>query len=180
VRVLRWAGPALLLMVAAILITEGTGAAGLREATRWTARTSLLLFSLAFASWGLASTSWPARNRAGLLAALALSHGLHLLAIGALALATGGENVAHSPLSRLLGGMAAYAVIFLGAWRPAAAAVKWGAFWVWLVFLIAYLPRAVESPAGFGPAVAILGLALAVRVAGALLPARPGMEPDLP
>ena len=179
-RVLRWAGPALLVMVAVILITEGTGATGLREATRWTARTSVLLFSLAFASWGLPAASWPARNRAGLLAALALSHGLHLLAIGALALATDGENVVHSPLSRLLGGMLAYAVIFLGAWRPGSAAVKWGAFWVWVVFLIAYLPRAVESPAAFGPAVALLALALAVRVGGALLPSRARMEPDLP
>src|SRR5262245_3011715 len=137
--VMRWATPALLMMVAVILLTQGWGEPGVRELVRWTARTSLAFFCLAFVSWGLAPTAWPARHRPGLLSALALSHGVHLLAIAALALHTGGANVAERA-SRLAGGALAYAVIFLGAWRPASAWVKWGSLWVWVVFLVSYLP----------------------------------------
>jgi hypothetical protein len=169
--VLRWAPPALLLMVAAILLTQGWGEPGVREVVRWTARTSLVLFCLAFVSWGLAPSSWPVRHRSGLLSALALSHGLHLMAIAALALHTGGANLAERA-SRLAGGGLAYAVIFLGAWRPASAWVKWGSFWVWTVFLVSYLPRAVEAPMPFGLAVAVLAAAMAVRLWGLLRASR--------
>jgi hypothetical protein len=178
--VLRWAGPVLLAMVGVVLLTEGVGEPGLRDAVRWTARTSLLLFCLGFASWGLPRTAWPARHRPGLLAALALSHGLHLLGIAALALATAGANLAGSPPARLLGGMLAYALIFLGAWRPESAAVRWGSLWIFTVFLISYLPRAMAAPAIFGPAVGLLGVALAVRLAGTLRQSRAETGLDLP
>jgi hypothetical protein len=165
--VLRWAAPALVLMVAAILLTQGWGEPGVREVVRWTARTSLVFFCLAFASWGLAPWAWPARRRDGLLAALAVSHGLHLLAIAALAVHTDGANVAERA-SRLLGGALAYAVIFLAAWRPAGAWARWGLFWVWVVFLASYLPRAIASPLLYGPAVLALVLAMAIRLWGLL------------
>jgi methionine sulfoxide reductase heme-binding subunit len=166
--VLRWAAPALLLMVALLLITQGFGEPGAGAVVRWTARTSLVFFCAGFASWGLASTSWPVRHRPGLLAALALSHGLHLLAIGALAWHTGGANLAErGALPRLLGGMLAYAAIFLAAWRPGGGWARWGSFWVWTVFLVSYLPRAMDAPAPFGLAVALLAAAMAVRLWGA-------------
>jgi hypothetical protein len=174
--VLRWAAPALVLMAAVILLTLGWGEPGVREVVRWTARTSLVLFCLAFLSWGLSPSSWPVRHRSGLLSALALSHGLHLMAIGALALHTGGANLAERA-SRLAGGGLAYAVIFLAAWRPESPWVKWGSFWVWIVFLVSYLPRAVESPIAFGPAVVVLVVAMAVRLWGTVRASRaPRME----
>jgi methionine sulfoxide reductase heme-binding subunit len=171
--VLRWAAPALLLMVALLLITHGFGEPGVREVVRWTARTSLLFFCVAFASWGLRPSTWAARHRPGLLTGLALSHGLHLLAIAALAWHTGGANVAER-LSRLLGGMLAYAAIALGAWRPAGPWARWGSFWVWIVFLASYVPRAMGSPNPFALGVALLVAALAVRLWGELRNSRPG------
>jgi hypothetical protein len=152
------------------------GAATL-EAVRWTARASLVIFSLAFASWGLSPTAWPARRRSGLLRTLALSHGVHLAAVAALARQTRGASVADNTLVTTLGGMLAYAVIFWGAWRPASAFVRWGAFWVWTVFLISYLPRAIEAPAAFGPAVALLAAALLVRLRHAVRGSRSTDQP---
>jgi hypothetical protein len=162
---LRWAAPALLLMVALVLITHGFGEPGVREVVRWTGRTSLLFFCLAFASWGLGSSTWPTRNRPGLLAALAVSHFLHLLAIFALAWHTHGVNLAERA-SRLAGGVLAYAAIFLAAWRPAGAWSRWGSFWVWIVFLASYAPRAISDPRRFAPPVALLVAVLLVRLWG--------------
>ena len=96
-----------------------------------------------------------------------MSHGLHLLAIAALAVHTDGANVAERA-SRLLGGALAYAVIFLAAWRPAGAWARWGSFWVWVVFLVSYLPRAIASPLPYAPAMLALALAMAVRLRGLL------------
>jgi hypothetical protein len=177
--VLRWAAPALLLMVTLVLITRGFGEPGVHEVVRWTARTSLIFFCLSFASWGLSATAWPSRNRPGLLASLALSHGLHLVAIAALAWQTHGASVAErAALPRLAGGVLAYVAIFLAAWRPAGAWARWGSFWVWISFLAAYLPRAIASPARFGPAVAVLAAAMAIRGWGALgRSRRPELEP---
>jgi len=172
--VLRWAAPALLLMVALVLITRGFGEPGVREVVRWTARTSLIFFCLSFAAWGLSASAWPSRHRPGLLASLALSHGLHLLAIAALTWHTSGANVAErGALLRLAGGMLAYAVIFVSAWRPGGGWARWGSFWVWTVFLVSYLPRAIASPVPFGLAVVLLAVAMVIRVWGALSRSRP-------
>lgn len=175
--VLRWSAPALLALAALILATAGVGEAGAGEVVRWTARTSLLFFAPAFAAWGLAPSSWPARNRDGLLASLAVSHALHLVGILALAAYTGGANLyARGSVHVLVGGGLAYAVIALGWLCPRSPAVTWGLFWVWGVFAVSYAPRVLHSPLAFGPALALLAVALGLRLRG-LVAARGALTP---
>jgi hypothetical protein len=168
-------------LIVGVLVLHGANAEGATSLVRATARLSLVLFAAAFASWGLAPSSWPARRRDGLLAALAVSHGTHALAVAALAVLTGAANLMEraAPIT-LAGGALAYAVIGMGALRPRSRFVVLGLFWVWIVFMVAYVPRALASPARFAPAVVLLlaGLALRTREwrrerAGAVEPTPP-------
>jgi hypothetical protein len=60
-------------------------------------------------------------------------------------------------------------VIFAGAIRPLHPAVGWGLVWVAIAFLAAYGPRAAREPWVYGPAVALLGACLLLRIAGAFV-----------
>ncbi|MGY8661675.1 hypothetical protein Q3C01_04815 [Bradyrhizobium sp. UFLA05-109] len=90
---------------------------GVRMAIRFTARSSLLLFCLAFGAaalarlWPNAWTRWQRRNRRYLGLGFAVSHGLHAVAIIAFAkMDPAGFAVATSAASYLFGGIG-YAVI---------------------------------------------------------------------
>jgi sulfoxide reductase heme-binding subunit YedZ len=73
------------------LVGHGWDVEGIRLVIRATARTSLVLFSLAFTASALAQlapsavTRWQRRNRRYLGVSFAVSHGIHLLALIALA-----------------------------------------------------------------------------------------------
>src|SRR5579862_5617320 len=81
----------LLAMSAAFLIGYGGDAEGLRLVIRSTARTSLVLFALAFTASAMAqlvpgeATRWQRRNRRYLGVSFAVSHVVHLVALIALA-----------------------------------------------------------------------------------------------
>ncbi|HEY7924076.1 MAG TPA: hypothetical protein VII62_12900 [Vicinamibacteria bacterium] len=110
--------------VALLLAMYGTGEAGVREVVRWTARSSVLLFCAAFATEGRAVrlAGWPGRSQ--LLRGLALSHGVHAVAVAALAVQLKGRNLLErsSPVA-VLGGTLAYGTRALRLPMPFAFAV---------------------------------------------------------
>jgi hypothetical protein len=155
----------LVLMSVAILAFLGPGEDGARSLIRWTARTSLVFFALAFVAPALPRFPWLRVQRGSLLVCLAVSHGLHLIGIGLLASATGGANLAErGGALRLGGGVVAYLVIGAAALWPDHPWVERGLWWVLIVFAAGYVPRAIESPVVYGGAVAILASIVAVRV----------------
>jgi DMSO/TMAO reductase YedYZ heme-binding membrane subunit len=110
---------------------RGFEADGLRLAIRFTARTSLLLFGLAFAASALAdlrpspATRWLRHNRRFLGLAFAASHAVHGLAIIALArTAPYVFAAATSPASFVFGGLG-YAAIVAMTVTSFAAPARW-------------------------------------------------------
>lgn len=163
-RTLAWTSAVLVVMCAGIALAGGLHESGTRIVVRATARTSALILCLVFASWmfdGLA------RRRVALVRSLAVSHGLHLVAIAWLSVLTGGANLKEraDPVTAI-GGALAYAVIFAGAIRPRHPFVEWGLLWVAVSFLSAYGGRALTAPWIYGPVVLALLVAVAMRLAG--------------
>jgi hypothetical protein len=169
--VLKWFGGLLLAGLLTLLLVYGTGETGVRQVVRWTARCSVCLLCLALAADGIKGTFFGWRHWAEVLRSLALSHGVHLVAVMMLALYTGGRNLIErgSPVL-LLGGAIAYAFIFWGAFRPEFRVVSFGLIWIWAVFLVSYGTRAMRMPWPFAFPVALLVIAMLVRLASLLKP----------
>ena len=90
---------------------------GVRMVVRFTARSSLVLFCLAFSAaalaqlWSNAWTRWQLRNRRQLGLAFAGSHGLHALALGAFAHLDPAAFAAETSFASYLFGAVGYAFI---------------------------------------------------------------------
>ncbi len=153
--------------VAALVAVHGAGEPGVREIIRWTARTSLLLLCAALAAEGLAIRLPAQVSRSELLRGLALSHGVHGLAVAVLAVQLDGQNLLErgSPVA-VLGGVLAYVFIFFGALRPHARLTSAGLVWIWGVFMVSYGTRALRVPVPYGFAVGLLALAMVLRTVG--------------
>jgi hypothetical protein len=189
----------LLAMSAAILAIAGTGEDGLRLLIRATARTSVILFGFAFAAsslrrlWPTPETGWLLRQRRYVGLSFAVSHFLHLAAIGALSLLLG-DGFEVTPVTKIFGG-GAYVMLTLmvatsfdrsAAWlgpRRWRLLHKTGMYWLWIVFANSYLARAVmavamgsESPLYLLPALWVLAM-LGVRIAAWLRARRPRSVP---
>jgi hypothetical protein len=67
-------------------------------------------------------------------------------------------------------------MILWGAFRPHSRVTSFGLFWIWGVFLVGYGTRAMRMPMPYGFAVALLAIAMLVRVAGALGLGRSGAD----
>jgi methionine sulfoxide reductase heme-binding subunit len=154
---------------------------GVRMVIRFTARTSLLLFCLAFSAAALARlypsawTRWLRRNRRALGVSFAASHGLHAIAIGAFAaLDPAGFATATTFASYLFGGIGYAFIIAMTATsfdRTAAAmgARAWrrlhlvGGYYLWLQFVVSFGKRIPDMPL-YGlfliPLLAVLALRL--------------------
>jgi methionine sulfoxide reductase heme-binding subunit len=171
---------AVLSLMAAGLLLASPDVAGIRSVIRWTARTSLVLFLLTFIAsaawrrWPGPWTRWQLRNRRYLGLSFAVSHGLHLIAILAFAhLAPAAFDQASNPSTRFVGEIG-YAFVFAmtatsfdttAAWLgPRAWKIlhRTGAWYLWLVFLLSYLSRAVHHPQYWVGVAAVLA-ALVVR-----------------
>jgi hypothetical protein len=140
-----------------------------REAVRWTARSSFALVCLILMGEGLAwHPSLPVR-RATALRGLGLSHTVHALFVAALAVLLGGANLVQrsSPVD-VLGGALSYAFIFWGALRPESKVVPWGLVWIWGNFVFSYGVRTLRTPWPWGLFIALLAAAMAVRTIGPL------------
>jgi sulfoxide reductase heme-binding subunit YedZ len=187
----------LLLLAMSVLILElaGTGEAGLRMLVRATARTSLALFGAAFAAsslrilWRTPATGWLLRQRRYLGLSFAVSHALHALAIGALALVLG-DAFEVSGATVIFGG-GAYGMIALMAATSSDRAVAWlgrrrwhrlhrvGVYWIWFIFANSYTARGIMATTSGRESLAYLPVALfvwailGVRVAAWLRARRP-------
>ncbi len=163
---------------AGILVSQGTGEAGLLCVLHATARTSLLLFlcvflaSTARACWPNRATEWLLDNRRYLGVSFATSHTVHLAAIVALTRVS-----AHRPDKAvlLLGGLGFLLILamtitsfdrtaaLLGArrWKSLHTA---GIYYIWSVFVLTYLGNAAKDPKAAASVALLLG-ALAFRLA---------------
>ena len=183
----------LLAMTAAIVLGHRLDVEGIRVAIRATARTSLVLFALAFSAsalltlWPNTWTRWQRRNRRQLGLAFAVSHGIHALAILAFARLDPVQFMAHTNAVTFITGGIAYGFIaamaltsfdrtaaWLGprAWR----ALHWvGGYYILISFLFANGKRIGMSPLYGVPVVLMLAIlllrVLALRRAAAVRPA---------
>jgi len=137
---------------------------GLRMVIRFTARTSLLFFCLAFSAaalarlWPNAWTRWQRRNRRYLGVTFAASHALHLAALAAFAAIDPAGFAAATNLASYVFGSIGYAVIaamtitsfdraaaLIGpsAWRVLHLA---GGYYLWIQFMVGFGKRVPDMP----------------------------------
>jgi sulfoxide reductase heme-binding subunit YedZ len=137
---------------------------GVRMVVRFTARTSLFLFCLAFGAaalarlWTNAWTRWLRRNRRTLGVTFAASHGLHAIAITAFAaMDPAGFAAATSLASYVFGGIGYAFVIAMTAtsfdWTAAAIGPRaWrilhlsGGYYLWFQFTASFGKRIPDMP----------------------------------
>jgi hypothetical protein len=157
--IVGWATLVVVAIQLAVLAVAGTGEEGVRMAIRASARTSAVLFGLAFTASSLyrlapgETTRWLLRNRRYLGVSFAVSHAIHLAAIVTLAVAF---DVELATLTLVVGG---FGYVLLAAMTATSfdRAVKWmgarrwsilhgfGARYLWLVFFLSYLPMPGET-----------------------------------
>jgi len=161
---------------------------GLRLVIRATARTSLVLFALAFSAGALVElapgrfTYWQRRNRRYVGVSFAVSHAIHLAALVALAQVDAAlfwalTNVANIVLAGaayvLLAAMTATSFDRTAAWLGHR---RWrllhlvGGWYIWLSFAVAVGKRLPQGPVYW----AMMGLVLAVAVVRLVAMARRG------
>jgi DMSO/TMAO reductase YedYZ heme-binding membrane subunit len=151
-------------LCAGIAGLRGFEVEGVRMVVRFTARSSLLLFCLAFSAAALARlwpniwTRWQRRNRRQLGLSFAASHALHAGAIIAYAVMDpAGFAAATSPASYVFGGIGYAIIIAMAAtsFDRSAAAIgprAWralhllGGYYLWAQFVIAFGKRIPAMP----------------------------------
>lgn len=159
---------------------------GVRMVIRFTARSSLLLFCLAFSAaalarlWPSAWTRWQRRNRRYLGLSFAASHAIHAVAIVAFARMDPASFVeATSPASYIFGAIGYAMIIAMSAtsFDRAAALVgprTWralhlvGGYYLWLQFMVSFGKRVPAMPvyaAFLIPLVAVMALRLIAMAA---------------
>jgi len=137
---------------------------GVRMVIRFTARSSLLLFCLAFSAaalarlWPNAWTRWQRRNRRYLGLSFAVSHAIHAIAIVAFAkMDPAGFAEATSPTSYIFGGISYAMIIAMSATsfdRTAAligprafrALHLMGGYYLWFQFMVSFGKRVPAMP----------------------------------
>jgi hypothetical protein len=158
----------------------GGGLEGWHGVVRTSAKTSLLFFLAAFvasslrALWRTPATAWLLANRRYIGVSFATSHAIHL--VGIIMVATLSPAFSRGVVTLLFGGLG-YVLLFAMAATSFDGAVAWlgrrrwqrlhrtGMYYLWFIFAISYLPRALLESAWYGiPSLALLG-ALALRVA---------------
>ncbi|MFN2425146.1 MAG: hypothetical protein ABR587_01720 [Candidatus Binatia bacterium] len=178
----RFVAIALVLEAAAALAMFGSGVEGLQALARYSGRAGLLWFALIFSIAPLhqfAPGPWTRlalRRRRHLGLAFGAHHLVHLAELLAY-LAVSGRGL--DP-SRAAGGIVGYVVLLAMMLTSSDAAVarlgqkNWkrlhraGLWYLWIVFLLTYLPRVREQmpDAGGGPVEFIAGLSVVVAMGG--------------
>lgn len=170
-----------LLLMAAVVLILGPDAHDFRPLIRATARSSLVLFLLAFTAsafarrWPGEFTHWQLANRRQIGLGFAVSHTIHAAAIAGFAWADPSAfQAATSPGNFVSGGLA-YLFIVLMAATSFDGAVRWlgarpwrllhlvGLYFLWASFLITFGKR-IPMSGGYVLPVAILLMALALRL----------------
>ncbi len=175
-----WSAVVVLLLVAAVFAVLGVGEPGLRSGIRVTARTSVALFLAAFAASACAAlhpsplSKWLLRNRRALGVSFAVSMGVHGALIVALWQTHRESFLASVAPTTLLGGGVGFVFIALmaatsfdrtsallgrQAWKVLHTV---GMYYLWVVFVFSYGPRA-HAPA-YALLFGLLLLALGLRL----------------
>lgn len=158
----------------------GGGVDGWHGVVRTSAKTSLVFFLAAFVASSLRAlsrtpaTAWLLANRRYIGVSFAISHAIHL--IGILMVVALSPDFSRSTTTLIFGGLG-YVWLFAMAATSFDAAVSWlgrrrwhllhqgGMYYLWFIFLISYLPRALMESAWYAiPTLALLG-ALGLRIA---------------
>lgn len=147
-----------------------------RAIIQWTARVSFVCFCLAFGANGLHQVAknslsfWVLMNRKHLGISFAISHYIHLLALGLL------QYIFHPVFSTadatalMAGGMAYLfmTLMFLTSFEKIASYLtkkQWkylhviGGAWIWSIFMSSYLKRALTEPLHWGYVLVLLAVA---------------------
>ena len=183
-RILTLVTSALAGLVAWALAAHGVSEDAVRSVVRVTARSSLVLFLLAFTASSLhaflrsGTSAWALRNRRHLGVSFAASHTVHLLALVALGLRFPDPFLVDLEAIAVIGGGLAYVFLyamtltsFAGPAR-ALGARRWktlhtaGAWYIWIIFAQSYIPRALANPS-YVPFAAALVAAAGLRIARA-------------
>jgi len=173
----------LLLAMSVSFLAGQADVEGLRLVIRATARTSLVLFAMAFAASALVElapngvTRWQRRNRRYLGVSFAVSHALHLVALIALARVDAGlfwtlTNPANVMLAGtaylLLAAMTATSFDRTAAWLGAR---KWrllhlvGGWYIWISFAVAIGKRLPQGPVYWAMMALVVGVGVVRLVA---------------
>lgn len=176
-KIVTWSTIAIGVTLASILFFHGFNEESMRIGIRTTARTSCLLFILAFVASALRRFSkhnlvqWLRKNRRYLGLSMAISHGFHALAIIGLAILT-----ADPYLSSNHGGNLGYFFIIamtITSFQPTANLLgNWGwkilhtvgMYYLWLAFIYTFASRLNESLMLYIPFVGLLAIALIIRL----------------
>jgi methionine sulfoxide reductase heme-binding subunit len=162
---------------ALILLDQGLKEDSFRLLIRFTARSSCILFLLAFiASVGQKLkpsqvSQWLLQNRRYLGLSMAISHGFHAVAITGVAVLTS-ENMVRDNFSANLGYVFILLMVITSFQRPAAILGRrsWkilhtvGMYYLWLSFTVAFAQRLGESWLFYTPWVIVLICALILRL----------------
>jgi len=160
-----------------ILSTNGINEASFRIAIRFTARSSCILFLLAFTASSLHrlapsyTSNWLLQNRRYLGLSMAISHGFHAVAIAGVAVLTSENMVRDNHLANL-GYIFIIVMTITSFKRPAALLGKrnWrilhtlGMYYLWLSFTFSFAKRLSESWLIYAPFVILLILAIVLRL----------------
>jgi methionine sulfoxide reductase heme-binding subunit len=178
-----WCAAGVAGMVAVLLGVAGTDEDGLRLVIRATARTSAVLFVLAFTAsaarrrWPSRATRWLLENRRYVGVSFGVSHMAHLLAILALAGWSLREFfVRAGPVAGILGGLGyvVLAALLATSFDTTAAWLgprRWqrlhraGVWYLWFIFAATFAPATARSPLLYGTFTALLAVAAALRLA---------------
>jgi len=170
-----------LLAMAALILVLMPGASGMRQLIRATARSSLLLFVLAFTAsaqarlWPGAWSQWLCSQRRQLGLAMAVSHAIHACAIAGFALLDPLAFQVHLVQSNPVPGTIGYAFIVAMAATSFDRSAAWlgprvwrwlhlgGMYFLWVSFMVVFGKRLPHSGAYAVP-VLILLAALGLRL----------------
>lgn len=168
-------------MAAVIVLGHRLDVEGVRMAIRATARTSFVLFALAFSAGALFTlwpgiwTRWQRRNRRQLGLAFAVSHGIHAVAILAFARLDPVQFMAHTNAATFITGGIAYGFIAAMALTSFDRTAAWlgprawrvlhlvGGYYLLISFMATNGKRIGMSPL-YGVPVAIMLVVLLLRV----------------
>ncbi len=169
---------ALLVMTAALLLVGPFDEDAVRRLVRATARTSVLLFCTAFGASSLAefrssnATTWLVRHRRQVGVSFAFSHMLHLIALILLGRFFPDPFIPELNVVTIVGGGTGYLFVIAMAATSNDAAVRafgarrWrmlhltGSWFLWVIFVQSYIPRAVLDPWYVPPAALLLAAAV--------------------
>jgi DMSO/TMAO reductase YedYZ heme-binding membrane subunit len=163
-----------LLLMAAFIVAMDPTVDGVRQLIRATARTSFVLFCLAFtasAAWARFPngwTQWQRRNRRYLGLSFATSHGIHAVAIIAFAKMDPSTFYSINSYRNIVPGTLAYMFIIAMAFTSFDRTAAWigsrawkalhtsGIYFLWITFFIAYAKRIPTSSLYIFPVVVLL------------------------